>query len=293
MNDVQDWIVACKASELKKTPKRMQLEGKHIVLFRDSMGAARALMDRCPFESAEEDLLKCAYHGWCVKGDGLSMQIPNLINGITHFETLEHAGLIFINLYRLKNKPKALDCLSKDQYASFITHQTIDADEVDILERALDPFLMFQNWKKKVVNVNVRISKDLMEADYFSYGNWLTKTTARFVFPNVFQLSYETRREDHLLITGFLTRRNSTHVDVWRIVQYKGFLPISLVKWALKNRMSISPNQNRTILEKENYLGFPLRHRLNGHDIKEHVYQVKRFMTKDWTFSLKRSLEKV
>jgi hypothetical protein len=44
----RNWYVACRSGELGKKPIARQILGTPLTLFRDSTGAPRALLDRCP-----------------------------------------------------------------------------------------------------------------------------------------------------------------------------------------------------------------------------------------------------
>jgi phenylpropionate dioxygenase-like ring-hydroxylating dioxygenase large terminal subunit len=73
------WYPAMKAKELRNKPRRIQLLGEWIVLWRDA-GRAYALEDRCAHRGVQLSLgrvqfpgtgtISCPYHGWTFDGTG-------------------------------------------------------------------------------------------------------------------------------------------------------------------------------------------------------------------------------
>jgi vanillate O-demethylase monooxygenase subunit len=77
------WYIAAWAHELAEKPLGRRLLGDPVVLFRDSSGAACALVDRCCHRSAPLSLgkvvesgLECGYHGLVFDGTGKCVFIP-------------------------------------------------------------------------------------------------------------------------------------------------------------------------------------------------------------------------
>lgn len=84
------WFVACAASRLEaKKPRKTQLLGEPIVIYRDAEGRAQALEDRCCHRGVELSLgritpqghLACGYHGWEYDGSGRCVHVPSLCKG--------------------------------------------------------------------------------------------------------------------------------------------------------------------------------------------------------------------
>ena len=77
------WHPAARSSEIGEQPVRVEVLGKPYVVFRSSEGELVAFLDRCPHRLAplslgrpEDDVLRCAYHGWCFDASGRCVEIP-------------------------------------------------------------------------------------------------------------------------------------------------------------------------------------------------------------------------
>jgi len=68
-----------------RRPVRVELLGRPYVVFRSARSELVAFDDRCPHRLAplslgvrEDDVLRCAYHGWCFDSSGRCVEIPAL-----------------------------------------------------------------------------------------------------------------------------------------------------------------------------------------------------------------------
>ena len=85
------WHPAARSSEIGQEPVRVEVLGEPYVLFRSRLGGELvAFLDRCPHRLAplslgrqEDDVLRCAYHGWCFDTSGRCVEIPALGPGAT------------------------------------------------------------------------------------------------------------------------------------------------------------------------------------------------------------------
>ncbi len=85
------WIPAClveEVSDADQPPRRIQLLGESLLIFRQSDGQVGLVEPRCPHRGAdlywgrnEECGLRCVYHGWKFKADGQCVDIPNMVEG--------------------------------------------------------------------------------------------------------------------------------------------------------------------------------------------------------------------
>lgn len=82
------WYIAAPSSRLGSAPLACRVLDHDIVLFRDSAGTARALLDRCchrgvrlSLGTVRGDQLACGYHGWRYDGEGCCVHIPSLTQG--------------------------------------------------------------------------------------------------------------------------------------------------------------------------------------------------------------------
>jgi len=78
------WYPICTTEELdQENPRRAELLGVRLVVFRDSSGSARVLSDTCIHRGGSlakgeviNDCVQCPYHGWEFDGDGQCTKIP-------------------------------------------------------------------------------------------------------------------------------------------------------------------------------------------------------------------------
>jgi phenylpropionate dioxygenase-like ring-hydroxylating dioxygenase large terminal subunit len=78
------WYPLCTSEELdEQNPRRAELLGVRLVVFRDSGGNARVLSDTCIHRGGSlakgkiiDDCVQCPYHGWEFDGDGQCTKIP-------------------------------------------------------------------------------------------------------------------------------------------------------------------------------------------------------------------------
>ena len=83
----QYWIPAAQSPAIAsgQPPVRLMLLGEKLIAFRDKAGKVGIMDHRCPhrcaslfFGRAEEDGIRCVYHGWKFDADGQCTEQPNL-----------------------------------------------------------------------------------------------------------------------------------------------------------------------------------------------------------------------
>jgi len=106
------WYPVVPADRLTTDPFPFVLLGADLVLFRDSMGKAAALVDRCCHRTArlskgwiEAGNVVCPYHGWTYAGDGRCVRIPQRPDGdpgkniaVDAFRCAERYGYVWVAL---------------------------------------------------------------------------------------------------------------------------------------------------------------------------------------------------
>lgn len=109
------WHPVCTAAELAAagpTPLPVTLLGVDLVVARVASGDLVALVDRCPHRSTrlstgwvDEDLVRCAYHGWAFDAAGRCREIPSLPGGpiperacVRAYDVVERYGLVWVRL---------------------------------------------------------------------------------------------------------------------------------------------------------------------------------------------------
>lgn len=78
------WTIVSEARDLKPgKPLGLRIAGERIVFFRDALGKACALLDRCPHRGAALSLgrvdkgeIECPFHGWRFDGEGCNRHVP-------------------------------------------------------------------------------------------------------------------------------------------------------------------------------------------------------------------------
>jgi phenylpropionate dioxygenase-like ring-hydroxylating dioxygenase large terminal subunit len=79
------WHAAARSDELARAPLGRVVFDVPVVLFRDTSGAAAALVDRCPHRNVPLSVgrcvhgqIECGYHGWRFDGAGRCCAVPGL-----------------------------------------------------------------------------------------------------------------------------------------------------------------------------------------------------------------------
>ena len=108
----QDWIVACRAEDIKEKPVQVVIMGERLAIFRNSEGV-HAFKDLCIHRGAALSLgevkngcLVCPYHAWEYNQDGECVKIPQLPEGrvipkkakAISYSCIEKYGFIWVNL---------------------------------------------------------------------------------------------------------------------------------------------------------------------------------------------------
>lgn len=108
----EDWLVACRSTDVKDKPIQIMLMGNRIAIFRNSKGV-HAFKDLCIHRGAalslgevKDDCLVCPYHAWEYNSDGACVTIPQLPKGrpipkkakAIKYSCIEKYGFIWVNL---------------------------------------------------------------------------------------------------------------------------------------------------------------------------------------------------
>src|SRR6185369_15890763 len=114
------WYPVCQSALVKDKPVGLRRLATDIVLWRDSRGNIHAHDDRCLHRGAKlsvgrvmNDVLRCAYHGWCYDTSGQCTTIPTSKVAQTklaprlrlqQFEAQERAGLVWLYFPEVGNE---------------------------------------------------------------------------------------------------------------------------------------------------------------------------------------------
>jgi len=110
--DYSAWLIAARSEQLGKADiLQRKIMKTPMVLFRDNIGEAHALLDRCPHKGLPLSLgrkqangnISCGYHGWefdgsgaCVSSPCLGLEEPKPVACVNNFPTKEQDGWIWI-----------------------------------------------------------------------------------------------------------------------------------------------------------------------------------------------------
>ncbi|WP_144475461.1 aromatic ring-hydroxylating dioxygenase subunit alpha [Cytobacillus oceanisediminis] len=148
-----DWIVACRAEDLKEKPVQVIIMGERLAIFRNSEGV-HAFKDLCIHRGAalslgevKNDCLVCPYHAWEYNQDGECVNIPQLPEGraipkkakTISYSCIEKYGFIWVNL--ANNQPELFlyEEMEEDSWHNVIWGpQSVEAKPPRIIENFLD-----------------------------------------------------------------------------------------------------------------------------------------------------------
>ncbi|MGN7386318.1 Rieske 2Fe-2S domain-containing protein [Sporosarcina sp. SAFN-015] len=150
---LEDWIVACRSTDVKEKPIQVILMGERLAIFRNSKGV-HAFKDLCIHRGAalslgevKNDCLVCPYHAWEYDDSGACVHIPQLPEGraipkkakASSYSCIEKYGLIWVNF--AGNEPEIFDYkpMADNSYHNVIWGpQEVVAKPPRIIENFLD-----------------------------------------------------------------------------------------------------------------------------------------------------------
>lgn len=235
---MHNWYPVAWCDQVKEQPLGVVLNKTALVLFR-AKGKIHALEDRCPHRgtplsegSIQNGCIVCPYHGWRFDGNGECQSIPGLtcyaskeIHRAQSYSTEERYGLIWISLDP-ESPCRIPEVLIGPNEKRFHVTSKVNSPLKDIVENALDPLhthfvhagLIRTDAKRQPITVKMRIEKDTIEAQYcnevkqqglihkiLSFGRQVKKSFGRYIHPSLFQIEFQTTRQERLLINGFLS----------------------------------------------------------------------------------------
>lgn len=279
---MRSWFPVEWSSRLHLKPKAFTLNGTPLVLFR-SKEKIHALLDSCPHRRAplskgyiREGCLICPYHGWHFEGDGTCRSIPGLdsycskeIHKAQAYQTKERYGLIWVCLS--ENAECTVPLISiKPNEKSFLSTIEVNSSLKDVVENALDPLhthFVHNGWvrsdkKRQPILIKMKIEKDRLEAEYsnevkqqgwihkiVSFGRQVEKSFGRFIHPSLFQIEFQTTRQESLLINGFLSPVNEQCSKIFLVTSTDAPISGFLFKALVKPLFAVALKQDKKILE--------------------------------------------
>jgi phenylpropionate dioxygenase-like ring-hydroxylating dioxygenase large terminal subunit len=240
----QDWYFLCRSEELGDEPRRFELRGIPLVLFRDGQGRAHALLDRCPHRNVplsggrvHQGQLECPYHGWRFDGEGHCRAVPGLCDEAPEqparragpYALRELQGLIWV--WGTPDEPPTRDphhlpFLGAPGYLCVIESFEVEATVHALAENTLDvphtAFLHGGLFRKpgKVSEIEVEIYRgdEFVEARFIGEdrpegligrllapGGGEVEHTDRFWLPSICEVDYRLSERSHINVRSLIT----------------------------------------------------------------------------------------
>lgn len=279
---MQNWFPVEWSSQLKDKPLSITLNNTPIVLFK-LKNKAYALLDRCPHRGAplskgsiKAGTLTCPYHGWCFNRDGSCQSIPGVkdyvpkkLHQVPNYQVEEKYGLIWVCQKPHSHTSIPEIAFSPSEKKAYLKAQ-VNSPIKDIIENALDPLhthfvhggFIRTDKKRQKVTVKMRVTPNKVEAEYhneskqhglihkiLSFGQTVEKSFGRYLHPSLFQIEFITKREERLLISGFLSPINEQCSKIFIISSTNAPIPKRLFQMLIKPLFSIALKQDKKILE--------------------------------------------
>ncbi|MFO0594954.1 MAG: aromatic ring-hydroxylating dioxygenase subunit alpha [Myxococcaceae bacterium] len=263
------WFVACTSDELRTAPKAVTIQGRPLVLFRNTNGQPTALADRCPHRNVPLSMgrvvrgeLECAYHGWkfdhagaCTSVPGLMTQDPSLKSRCAEAHaTRELDGFIWVYsspAREPKDEPFRFPHLDTRGYTTVRRRFVVEAGLHAALENTLDvphtAYLhggLFRTEEKKNV-IDVVVQRHARHAEARFIGEPAPRGLAglvlaprggvvehvdRFLLPCIAQVEYRLGERAHLLATTAFTPASDDETHVFAVVTLRLPVPGWLVR---------------------------------------------------------------
>jgi phenylpropionate dioxygenase-like ring-hydroxylating dioxygenase large terminal subunit len=280
------WYVATASGALKKTPISTTILGIPLVLFRDTSGTPKALIDRCPHRNAklssgqvQGDNLQCRYHGWTFNKSGRCVDIPgfcdepnNDARRVVSFPVCEQDGYVWVYPEadaQPQTKPEAFDLLHAKGYHALYFNYRVQATMHATLENILDvPHTAFihkglfrSSANRQEIQAIIRRSEESVEVEFVGEprpGGLIGKMLApsggivehhdRFRLPSIAEVEYRLGSENHLLARNYLTPISDFETHVHLSLAARLRIPAFLVRFVAKRLALRLLKQDQSIL---------------------------------------------
>lgn len=151
------WYPICQSRHVAGNPAGLRRLGTDVVAWRDSRGEIHVHDDRCLHRGAKlsagkvvNDMLRCAYHGWCYDTSGQCTAIPTSKTAqaklaprlhLPRFEARERAGLVWAYFSAGASAPPLIipEELEDPAYSGFVCEAEWGANWILVLENLADP----------------------------------------------------------------------------------------------------------------------------------------------------------
>ena len=259
------WYIACPSGELKQKPRRFEVEGETLVLFRNSKGEPHALVDRCAHRGMAlsegrvvGDSVECPYHGWCFSGKGRLEKLPALCEGekLPQTKTMRSFPVaeqddhvwVWIGSEAPDRPPFRFPHAADPEWDTFFMHTRFEAPVEACLENFLDVphtiFVhpgLFRSGELNPTQVRVHRTGDSVSAEFLNEApltgigprllfpkGTRVRHIDRFILPSITRVDYEFGPEHGFIITSQCTQRSEHVVDVTTAITWRLPRPASL-----------------------------------------------------------------
>ena len=262
------WYILCSSKELKHKPLRKVLWDTPIVLFRDTSGAAGALLDGCPHRNVPlsegrvvGNHLQCPYHGWEFDTAGVCQHVPGLVNEVASaarnarsYAVREQQGFVWVYGEPGVTPDTEPFSFSKADQFGYLTvrHEVSAACSIHaIAENALDvphtAFLhggLFRSAKvRNRIQAVVERFHDRVQAEYIGEprpsglagrllapGGGVVTHFDRFYLPSIVEVEYRLGDDLHLVSYGAATPVSDFETRLFGVVSLKSRVPGWLIR---------------------------------------------------------------
>jgi phenylpropionate dioxygenase-like ring-hydroxylating dioxygenase large terminal subunit len=248
------WQIAAKSRELARKPRRVFIDGQHLVLFRTASGKVGVIEDRCLHRNAPlsqgrvcGETLQCPYHGWRYDLAGRVAAIPALREPaaahlrVPHYSAVESQGFIWVAPEACDTPPPAFPHLGERGWTSFVMRTRFSGSVEACLENFLDcPHATYVHryWFRaptaRPVRTVVRTLGGGAVAEFFDEPRkkslvwWLLaprgggmRHTDRFIQPAMSRVDYQFPSGLHYIISSSCTRRTPTETEVFTVMSFR------------------------------------------------------------------------
>lgn len=248
------WYIACESRALKTRLFAVTLFNEPIVLWRDDVGAARAMRDRCAHRNAPLSLgkvdgacLVCPYHGWRYDAEGRCVHVPSLAEGrpipgtakVPTMPTREQDGYVWLCPgVAPPEPPLRFPHYEETGWTSFRMKTRFGSSVEACLENFLDcPHTAtvhrgwFRNPDAREMDAIVRRHREGVDVEFLSepttdslisrlfYPKGATlRHTDRFLVPNLSRVDYEFGPRHHFIISSQATPITEHETEVFTVI---------------------------------------------------------------------------
>ncbi len=285
------WYIAATSQQLTaKKPLAVTILGVRLVLFRDAVGTAVALEDRCLHRNAklsQGDVCKghlvCPYHGWGYDGKGRVQDIPATSPDkkslgervLASYPVQEKQGYVYVYLARDQGAP-ATQPFDIPKYGVKGYHHIRLINEFDntvtnCAENFVDiPHTVFvhpgifrvrqnQKFTAKIVRQDgTVVVKYLNESGNLGFFSWFLNPhqreiihVDRFLMPNITSVEYDMGPQRHFFITSQSIPIGENKTLVYTDLTYNYGIVSRMVAPVVRNQAQTIIDQDKIILRNQ------------------------------------------